>query len=210
MDGRKRRSWEEWWMGTRRLSQSANPQTTTKPRKRKNDQKKEDTEPDIRSKKVKASLEKTRKPATITRKRKEVQKQNGAKDGMRQLTVLQMISRIESGSMDDSTGKDEQEVDVVKVGLEKKMMDGSKPESDLKLGVKTKIFRRGGPDLKEGNILQNKMFGTKKTKTTYRDENVFHVPLDDDESSDGFPRNGKKESEKKPSIATARDVSSNQ
>ena len=105
MDGKKIGSWEEWWMGTRRLSQSANPQTTTKPRKRKNVQKKEDTEPEMIGKKVKASLEKTRKPATITKKRKEVQvqKQNGAKDGMRQLTVLQMISQIERGSTDVST-----------------------------------------------------------------------------------------------------------
>ena len=75
------------------------------------------------------------------------------------------------------------------------------------MGLKTTIFRKGGPDPKEGNILQ--MIGSRETKTTLRDENVFHVPLDDDESPDGLPRNGKKEAEKKPSIATARDASSN-
>ena len=139
------------------------------------------------------------------KKKREVRKQKGAEDGMKQLTVLEMISRIESKSTDNSTGKDEPEVDRNKVEIEKKIVNKFHSKLDLEMGFKTANFRKGGQDPKEGNILHTGGDGT--TKTTLGDGNVFHVPSDD-KTPDGFSRKGKNEEKKKLPIATAKNASS--
>ena len=122
------------------------------------------------------------------RKKKEVRKGKGKEDGWRQMTVQEIVNRIEGKKCRSSTGKYEPEAGKDRVETRKKTQDIFPQKLDGIGGSKAAMFGEGGQDPKEGTIL---LLGG-RAKTTFGGQNVFHDPSEEETPGRNF---GKKKDE---------------